>query len=99
MVMLDDMCLFRGVVFSVLDNSIAILLSSKTVHIIDLSQCLTSITACNSRINCIVVIASFNAVDGAISSSSVVHGAISFCDLDFQVIGQLSHLIMNHVLE
>ena len=93
------MCLARGLIFGVLAISKVLLLSSKTAHSIDLSHSGISIAALASLKKCAIGIASLNAVDRAMHSTSVVNRAILVCNFDFQMIGHLAYLITNPVLE
>ena len=84
-----------GLVFDVLANSRAPLLSSKTVHFIVLSQLGTFIMTLTSYDSYIIDVVSSNADGREISSASVVDKVISDCSFDFHTIVQFAHLMTN----
>ena len=93
------MCFALGVIFGVLVNLIAPLLSSNAVHFMILSQNGMSITAHVSFMKCDVGIVSLNAVDKAMHSTSAVDEEISVCVFYFQMMGHPECFIENPILE
>ena len=77
------MCLVWGLMLSILAISKVLLLSSKTVHFIDLLHSGIFITILTSLKKCVTSITSLKAADRAIYSASVVNRAISVCNFDF----------------
>ena len=87
------MCFVQGLIFGILANSSAALLSLKVVQIMIGYTSIIFVTGVISDINVLMGNTSLAAVDKAIYSASDVLRAISDCNLLNHVMGQLPYMM------